>query len=98
MTTNEFIEDVRERIIAELTPWVENQVDSLYKRRIEKATLSLEEAAEYVGISKALMYEMAREKRIPCFGIGRAKSQKPSLKFRLSSLDKWMDEQEKKVI
>lgn len=98
MTTNDFISDVRDRIIAELKPWVELQVETLYKKRIEKATLSIEEASEYIGISKTLLYEMAREKEIPCFGVGRVNSKKPTIKFRLSSLDKWMEEREKKVI
>ncbi|MNN82656.1 Helix-turn-helix domain protein [compost metagenome] len=66
-----------------------------YEDRIKRATLSADEAAEYIGISKSLLYIMAKEKSIPWFPIGAAGSQKPQMRFRLSSLDRWMDEQER---
>ncbi|MNC12461.1 Helix-turn-helix domain protein [compost metagenome] len=95
MTTNEFIDEVKNRIIAELLPAAQEIVNQKYEDRIKRATLSADEAAEYIGISKSLLYIMAKEKSIPWFPIGAAGSQKPQMRFRLSSLDRWMDEQER---
>ena len=95
MTTSEFIDEIKECIIAELLPAAQEVVKQRYEDRIKRATLSAEEAAEYIGISKTLLYSMAKAKSIPWFPIGAPGSQKPQMRFRLSSLDRWMDEQER---
>ncbi|KUP23173.1 hypothetical protein AWJ19_22825 [Paenibacillus sp. DMB5] len=66
-----------------------------YADRIKRATLSAEEAAEYIGISKTLLYAMAKARSIPWFPVGAPGSRKPQMRFRLASLDRWMDEQER---
>ncbi|MEK3875176.1 helix-turn-helix domain-containing protein [Paenibacillus sp. FSL M7-0420] len=95
MTTNEFINEIKERIAAELLPATQEVVNQRYADRLKRATLSAEEAAEYIGISKTLLYAMAKARSIPWFSIGAPGSQKPQMRFRLSSLDRWMDEQER---
>ncbi|OKP83285.1 hypothetical protein A3844_22790 [Paenibacillus helianthi] len=95
MTTNEFIDEIKNRILAQLLPVTQEIADQKYADRLKRATLSADEAAEYIGISKTLLYTMAKEKRIPWFPIGAAGSQKPQMRFRLSSLDRWMDDQER---
>lgn len=95
MTTNEFIDEIKERIIAELLPATQEVANQRYTDRIKQTTLSTEEAAEYIGISKTLLYTMAKARSIPWFPIGAPGSQKPQMRFRLSSLDRWMDEQER---
>ncbi|KHL95371.1 hypothetical protein QW71_12980 [Paenibacillus sp. IHB B 3415] len=95
MTTNEFIDEVKNRIIAELLPATQEAANRRYTDRLKRATLSAEEAAEYIGISKTLLYSMAKARSIPWFPIGAPGSQKPQMRFRLASLDRWMDEQER---
>lgn len=96
MTANDLISEIKDRITQELLPIAKENVDRQYADRIKRATLSAEEAAEYIGISKTLLYAMAKDKSIPWFPIGVAGSQKPQMRFRLSALDRWMDEQERK--
>lgn len=98
MTTADFIGEVKNCLIAEIKPWIEEQVNELYRSRISKATLSVEETAEYIGVSTSMIYMMAKEKRLPAIKVGASTSMKPTLRFRLSAIDKWMDEQEKQSL
>ncbi|MDP3981057.1 MAG: helix-turn-helix domain-containing protein [Chlamydiota bacterium] len=52
--------------------------------------LTLNEASKYLRISVYALGDLAREKKIPCFKVGRM------WRFRKSSLEKWMEKQEKK--
>lgn len=96
MTANDLIGEIKERLIAEILPVAKESAEKQYADRIKRATLSAEEASEYLGISKTLLYVMAKDKSIPWFPVGAAGSQKPQMRFRLSALDRWMDEQEQK--
>ncbi len=52
--------------------------------------LSAEEAARLLGVSAYTIRQWARERRIPCVPLG------PKLKrFRLASLLRWMEDQER---
>ncbi|WP_058302877.1 helix-turn-helix domain-containing protein [Gorillibacterium timonense] len=56
---------------------------------IKRATVSAEEAAEYVGVSVDTLYELCRKKQFPHAQLlGR-------FVFRLASIDAWLTEQEK---
>lgn len=94
MTAIDLISEIRERLIQEILPIAKESADQHYADRIKRATLTAEEAAEYLGISKTLLYAMAKEKSIPCFQVGAAGSQRPQIRFRLSVLDRWMEDQE----
>ncbi len=95
MTTVDFIEEIKQRLIQELQPVINGMVEEMYQTRISRATLTAEEAADYIGVSKPMLYTMVNEGQISCISVGSLNSQKPHYKFRLSTLDKWMDEREK---
>lgn len=94
MTTIDFIEEIKVRLVEEIKPWIEEQVSQMYSARIKKATLSIEEAVEYTGISQSTLYIMVKEGQIPSVKYGSQNAHKKQIRFRLSTLDKWMDEQE----
>ncbi len=54
---------------------------------IERSTLTAKECATYLGISRDLVYILARENRIRYFKIGSR------VLFRKRDLDDWIDEQ-----
>ena len=51
--------------------------------------LSVEQAAEYLGVSAYTVRQWARERRIPAIRLGRY------WRFRQSSLDAWIQAQER---
>lgn len=53
-----------------------------------KQTMTVAEAANYIGVSKDLIYQSVRENTIPNIKLGRR------ILFRKSALDSWMDQQE----
>lgn len=52
-------------------------------------TMSVKEAALYMGVSKDTIYELTRKKNIPHLRLGRR------ILFRKNALDIWMREMEK---
>ena len=50
---------------------------------MERMTYTTYEVADYLGLSKDMIYKMAREGEIPCARIGRR------LLFKKESIDKW---------
>lgn len=82
----------------EIIPEAKRLVSDMYNERIKCATLSAEEAAEYIGVSKVTLYTMVREKQLPSFSVGSLSSQRPQIRLRLSSLDKWMEQQERQAL
>ncbi|MBY0005739.1 helix-turn-helix domain-containing protein [Priestia aryabhattai] len=52
-------------------------------------TMSVKEAALYIGVSKDTVYELTRKKNIPHLRLGRR------ILFRKNALDIWMCELEK---
>lgn len=55
----------------------------------ERNTMTVAEAARYVGVSKDLIYKMVREGGIPFVRIGKRR-----ILFRKDSIDKWLCSQE----
>lgn len=51
---------------------------------MDRTTLTVKEVADYIGVSKDLVYKLVREKEIPAVRIGRR------LVFRMESIEKWM--------
>lgn len=94
MTAADFISELKSMAIDEIMPVLQEKIDELYIARIQCATLTSEEAARYLGITKECLYKLVREKQISAIHIGSLYSRKPNMKFRLSSLDKWLIEQE----
>lgn len=56
--------------------------------------LNVKEAAEYLGISDKLIYQLCAEKVLPHIQAGGLSSTKPRILFRQSTLDRWLQEQE----
>lgn len=54
---------------------------------IRRTTLTTEEVAEYLGLSKDFVYTLCREKRLPHARIGGR------LIFKRAAIDKYIDEQ-----
>jgi excisionase family DNA binding protein len=55
---------------------------------VERSTLTVVEAATYLGISKNLMYQLVREKQIPAIRLGRR------ILFKIDSIDRWLVKKE----
>jgi len=53
----------------------------------QKRLLSTKEAAEYLAMTSAALYQMVHRKKIPVVRLGRA------LRFDLPALDAWIDQQ-----
>jgi excisionase family DNA binding protein len=69
------------------------EMDNLQEQAsVERVTMSAKEAAAYLGISYWLILEMAKRHEIPYIACGSRKL------FRKEALDKWMEEQEKKIL
>lgn len=56
--------------------------------KINRATISGKEAAEYLGISYVKLLDMAKKNEVPHISAGTR------VLFRKETLDKWMDEKE----
>lgn len=58
-------------------------------KTIERTTLTMKEAAEYLGISYWLVNQLVRRKQIPCSKIGS------KFLFRVQALDEYLTKKEK---
>ncbi|GAB3797503.1 helix-turn-helix domain-containing protein [Virgibacillus kimchii] len=54
---------------------------------IKRSTLTVEETAEYIGVSVDMIYKMTREKAIPHFRAGRR------ILFKKYAIDQWIEKQ-----
>ena len=57
--------------------------------QIQKTTLTMKEASEYLGISYWLINQLVRRKQIPCSKVGG------KFLFRIKALDDYLSEKEK---
>lgn len=55
---------------------------------LERTTITVKEAAEYLGVSDDTIYNMVRDKQIPFIQVRRR------ILLRKDTLDKWMAEKE----
>ena len=58
------------------------------KEQIERTTLTMKEAAEYLGISYWLVTQLVKRKQIPCSRVGG------KVLFRKEALDNYLKNQE----
>ena len=54
----------------------------------EKGLMSVEEAADYLGVKRSTLYRWKYERKIPCIKVGHL------LKFKKDQLDTWLEERE----
>ena len=59
----------------------------MHTRDPEPALLTIEEAARYLRLSRAKVYQMAQRSELPSVRMGR------SVRVRRDRLDAWLDEQ-----
>lgn len=57
--------------------------------------LTVPEAAQHLGMSEDTVRVLCREKKLPHYRAGGSNSTKAKILFRVETLDKWMDQQEK---
>jgi len=60
-------------------------------QRLEKRLLDIDEASEYLGITKNTLYGMTSQRRIPFVKIGGK-----MLRFDVQDLDRWIEK--KKIV
>lgn len=71
----------------------------LVLERLEQAqkpdrVMDVKEAAQHMGLSEKLIYQMCSEGALPHIRAGGLHSTKPRILFRQSTLDRWLREQE----
>lgn len=57
-------------------------------QKVQRTTLTMKEAAEYLGISYWLMNQLVRKKQIPCCKVGG------KYLFRVNALDEYLSNME----
>lgn len=60
--------------------------------KIQRTTLTMKEAAEYLGVSYWLINQLVRKKQIPCAKVGG------KYLFRVQALDEYLKNMEQKSI
>ena len=61
-------------------------------QKIQRTTLTMKEASEYLGISYWLINQLVRRKQIPCARVGGR------VLFRVQALDEYLSKMEKESI
>ena len=59
------------------------------QQKVQRTTLTMKEAAEYLGISYWLINQLVRRKEIPCSKVGG------KFLFRVQALDEYLSSKEK---
>ena len=61
-------------------------------QKIQRTTLTMKEAAEYLGISYWLINQLVRRKEIPCSKVGG------KFLFRIQALDEYLNSKEQESV
>lgn len=61
-------------------------------QKVQRTTLTMKEAAEYLGISYWLINQLVRRKQIPCSKVGG------KFLFRVQALDEYLNRKEKESV
>ena len=61
-------------------------------QKVQRTTLTMKEASEYLGISYWLINQLVRKKQIPCCKVGG------KYLFRVQALDEYLEDMEKQSI
>jgi excisionase family DNA binding protein len=59
---------------------------------MKRKTLNVQEAADFIGVSAWLIYDMVRRKEIPAIRV------RTRIFFRVETLEKWMTEKEAEAV
>ena len=66
--------------------------DTMELQKVQRTTLTMKEAAEYLGISYWLINQLVRRKQIPCSKVGG------KFLFRIQALDEYLNRKEKESV
>ena len=61
-------------------------------QKVQRTTLTMKEAAEYLGVSYWLINQLVRRKQIPCSKVGR------KFLFRVQVLDEYLSNKEQESV
>ena len=61
-------------------------------QKVQRTTLTMKEAAEYLGISYWLINQLVRRRQIPCSKVGG------KFLFRVQALDEYLNRKEKESV
>ena len=67
---------------------LKKEVMTMELQKVQRTTLTMKEAAEYLGISYWLINQLVRQKQIPCSKVGG------KYLFRVQVLDEYLNEKE----
>lgn len=92
-----------EKLFAEIVEQAAAEAEKRVLERMEQMAvpdrvLDVKEAAEQLGVSTKLIYQLCEEKVLPHIQAGSLNSNRPRILFRQSTLDRWMREQEEASI
>lgn len=66
--------------------------DFMEQQKVQRTTLTMKEAAEYLGISYWLINQLVRKKQIPCSKVGG------KFLFRIQALNEYLSTKEKESV
>lgn len=66
--------------------------DLMELQKVQRTTLTMKEAAEYLGISYWLINQLVRRKQIPCSKVGG------KFLFRVQALEEYLNRKEKESV
>ena len=66
--------------------------DTMELQKVQRTTLTMKEAAEYLGISYWLINQLVRRRQIPCSKVGG------KFLFRIQALDEYLNRKEKESV
>lgn len=90
---SEFLESLIDKVADRILPFVLRKIES-QGSIVEDKMIEADKAAEYLGISRDLVYRLCSQQQIPHVKSGMPGSRKPKMTFSIRSLEEWKREQE----
>lgn len=90
----DFMDAVVDRLAERLLPVVIEHVTAQMPKDQDRV-FTVDEAAEYSGISNKLLYLLLQQKQIPHIKAGVLGSRKPKILIKKSRIDAWIADQER---
>lgn len=91
---SEFLEALAEKVAAKLLPVVLKKIEENTPTTEDKM-VEAEKAAEFLGMSRDLIYRLCSQKQIPHVKSGVVGSRRPKMTFSMRSLEEWKRQQER---
>ena len=97
-TTEQSLQGVFMELIRNMRAEVKNEVLNELQQEYTDRTFNVQEAADYLGVSKQTIYMMCNEKQLKHITVGSLRSKKPVIIFRKSTLDAFLRDKEEESI